>query len=264
MRLTFIFLLIVLLCSNTIGQAPTLSISGSNSACEATFLTAISNSSNISWSTGDFTPSIVVTETGWYSATATNLFGSTSDSIHVEIGNYLSNNFLGNDTILCGNITLEINDVSGPVLWSTGIADSILSISQSGNISVIVIDNGCLSYDTINISIDEPIEFSLQDVSLCTNNTVTIEGPTNVDSYLWSTGEQTSTIIADSSGKYFLTITKGTCIQEFQVYVDLESGVPNYAIPSAFTPNNDNQNDCFSIVGDVTIIIFKIFNRYGN
>jgi gliding motility-associated-like protein len=34
-------------------------------------------------------------------------------------------------------------------------------------------------------------------------------------------------------------------------------------LPSAFTPNGDGKNDIFQIIGSVTDIDFRVFNRWG-
>ena len=39
----------------------------------------------------------------------------------------------------------------------------------------------------------------------------------------------------------------------------------DYVIPNAFSPNNDNSNDRFRVLisGDIEIVEFKVFNRWG-
>ena len=55
------------------------------------------------------------------------------------------------------------------------------------------------------------------------------------------------------------------CKNNDSVTVLVKSGINGYDIPNSFSPNGDNNNDCFGIKhwGDAQNVIFIIFNRWG-
>jgi gliding motility-associated-like protein len=86
------------------------------------------------------------------------------------------------------------------------------------------------------------------------------DAPDRVE-YLWSTGETTESIFVESKGTYNLTITDANCSANNFVLVDT---CPEFGIPKAFSPNGDEVNDIFQVIG-VGLHEFEllIFNRWG-
>lgn len=69
------------------GAPPTclIDLGDSYISCEESVVaTALTNSGNIVWNTGDTTASITITESGYYSYTSTSNCGSCSDTVYVE------------------------------------------------------------------------------------------------------------------------------------------------------------------------------------
>ncbi len=67
---------------------------------------------------------------------------------------------------------------------------------------------------------------------------------------------------------YYVKITdsKGcTGYDSVKVNVDFTTGISQYQIPSAFTPNGDGKNDCFGLKywGAVTQLDFAVYSRWG-
>lgn len=67
---------------------------------------------------------------------------------------------------------------------------------------------------------------------------------------------------------YFVDVTGSNgCIAKdsVTVLVDFAADLSKYPIPSAFTPNNDGNNDCFGLKywGRITSLEMKVFNRWG-
>jgi gliding motility-associated-like protein len=83
-------------------------------------------------------------------------------------------------------------------------------------------------------------------------------------SYLWSTGSTASTISVATPGTYFLTVSNVDCYGSDTVRV-LEDCYLN--VPNSFTPNNDNLNDYFNPMEQmsrgVTNYTMRIYNRWG-
>jgi len=136
--------------------------------------------------------------------------------------------------------------------------------------------NGCDSIIQTTITvIPQPIaDFEVVGISLsCEGIQVQlINSSTNTNSYFWNFGDgQTSseknpTHIFTALGNYnvVLTIDNSTCIdsQTYNLVIaDLELIIPN-----VITPNNDGQNDYFTLPIDAELeacTSYKIFNRWG-
>lgn len=84
-------------------------------------------------------------------------------------------------------------------------------------------------------------------------------------SYLWSTGEQTNTIVVDKTGIYEVVVSYGNCDTKGSksIIPDLDC----IFIPNAFTPNGDGNNDYFKPVwydiNEIGTYRMGVYNRYG-
>ena len=150
----------------------------------------------------------------------------------------------------------------------TDVNTSFNEINEAGNYTVIVTDpNGCSSSRTITVNASETaIVESISIEGISPNNTVTI----NISGqgiYDFA--------IDDSSGNYqesnvFFNIPEG----EHTIYIKdrngcdiVEETITIVGIPKFFTPNGDDVNDTWQIVGANTdlnqIESLQIFDRYG-
>ncbi len=69
--------------------------------------------------------------------------------------------------------------------------------------------NGCASIALLELElIKSPVITMNDSYILCENSTVTINAENGFDSYLWSTGETTESIVVDQAGNYTLTVTE--------------------------------------------------------
>lgn len=170
------------------------------------------NPSAYSWSTGANTPTITVTGTGIYTVTV----GSPQhpDACVINFSVQLTNPMqpgLGNDTAICFGDTLNLGSdfQYDTYSWSTGDTTDTLLASAPGTYMLTVADNnGCTASDTITISNNPLPSFSLTDDTICTyDSLIIIPSNTNYNSYLWSTGETSTTITSNVTGTYQLTVT---------------------------------------------------------
>ena len=169
------------------------------------------------WNTGATTQTIEVNTPGNYSVTVTDIFGfQSSDQVQVSYPSTALNN---TNPVLCLGETREIFPVlPNPHLytyqWSTGATTPTLQVSQTGSYWVqITDDQGCTAFsDTLHLTIDEFVNnISLgEDLSICAGNPISLiepNEPVEIVSYLWSTGENSATIIISESGNYAVTVT---------------------------------------------------------
>ena len=129
--------------------------------------------------------------------------------------------------------------------------DSTVEVPQPDSLSIIaaITPNECIGYDTHG---------GVQ---------VTISGGTEPFTYLWSTDpvQTTSGITGLPNGAYTVWVKDANnCSDSLTVQVTYDDCCTPF-IPSGFTPNNDGLDDVFRIrfKGDMTIIVFSIYNRFG-
>ena len=135
---------------------------------------------------------------------------------------------------------------------------------------------GCTVSEEVYIEADSPVlveimepvvielgdEYRLQVVTNYTNATFTWEA----DESLSCTDCMTPTVLPTQTSTYFLTVTtEEGCSVQSHVTVQVEK--PRHVfVPNAFTPNNDGNNDIFTIYGGddvVKVKNFQVFDRWG-
>lgn len=165
---------------------------------------------NYIWSTGETTPQIYVNSSNVYSVTVSDEICSDSASKKII---FLNASIINGDTLICEgdsiNLTAtasggEIENVS--YLWSNGDTTAVTYVTPSTTTiySVTVTCLGVECVDQVIVTVSDGA-FSLgPDTSVCTGNTITISGPSGVQSYLWSNNSTTQTISPVNTGRYWL------------------------------------------------------------
>lgn len=177
------------------------------------------------WSTGSSNPSLQVNTGGMYTLTATFSGGCTaSDSIQVSFTQAV-NIDLGNDTAICPqqSVLLSLTQGYDTYQWNNGSTSPTLSASQPGTYWLNVSLAGCTDSDTLELEwLPGPdIQFGA-DTLICWG-IGEIECSCQADSYVWNTGDTTSTISVDSGGYYILTATLQSCTLTDSIYVNYEN-----------------------------------------
>ncbi|MEM5564820.1 T9SS type A sorting domain-containing protein [Psychroserpens sp. AS72] len=166
---------------------------------ESTTLTA-SGGTTYLWSTGETTASIEVspTTTTTYTVTAYSMSGNNSDEDSAIVTvNQLPIADAGEDVEICfGNVTTLTASGGTSYLWSTGETTQTISVNPTENTiyTVEVFENNCSSIDQTQVTVN-----ALPNTNAGTNVTITEGESTTLtasgaDSYVWSTGETTTSI----------------------------------------------------------------------
>ncbi len=175
------------------------------------------------WSTWDTTSITTVSSEGEYTVTVTDNNGcSNEDSATVYSYPLTEIDLSGIDTIACSNegilleCPLDESDIS-TYWWSkSGTLDTLAvdenwTAHESGTYILNVIDaNLCEVIDSVSIVINASPSLDLgADTAVCISSSYEIDGPKGLASYLWSTGETTSSISISGVGQsdYWLSIT---------------------------------------------------------
>lgn len=124
---------------------------------------------------------------------------------------------LGSDTIICANppynITLNAyKDYFIDYIWSTGETTSAITIAQPGTYWVQADLGGCYLFDMITIQHPTVPPIHLQDsTTICAQEfPITLAAPIGYDTYLWSNGNTTPSIVIHDSGT-FVVIAQFEC-----------------------------------------------------
>jgi len=212
-----------------------------NTLCD-TILHAGTHFNSYLWSTGETTENITISKPGTYSVAVTDLFGRVlSDSIHV----YYPCNQIAKANKLCYGDTLlwntNLNPSNYTFAWSTGATTSAINITQAGTYSVTATNkaSGCFfKSDTVHVTIDNfPQVASLgPDVTFCSGNSISlISGASQAQTYQWSTGQTSSSIVITNSGTYTVTIYDNqNCSAKDSIYVKVKGINPtaNFIAPA--------------------------------
>jgi gliding motility-associated-like protein len=219
-----------------------------------------------------------------YILTATKGSCNKSDTINVSMYNAPIPN-AGNDVTICygQNTTLQ---GSGGVqyIWSpntflnnTNIQNPISTPTNDIKYALAVVSNeGCISLiqDTVTVTVTPPIIIKTNNDTLIAANQplqITTVGapfynwiPAN---YLNNTNIAQPIAIIPTVGLYQYIVkgfTANGCIGFDTLNINVYKG-PEIYVPTAFTPNNDNNNDVFFIkaVGLKHFDFVRVFNRWG-
>ena len=103
-----------------------------------------------------------------------------------------------------------------------------------------------------------------RDFSLCREDSIELNNKGSLPIraiYSWNTGDSTETSWIKERGIYSLTVADGNCSETDTVVVDT---CPTFAVPTAFSPNGDGENEIFKIIGiGFNVYELLIYNRWG-
>lgn len=173
---------------------------------------------------------------------------------------------LMNDTAICDGASVMLSGEGiGAITWTSLIGENpIVSPSQTTQYEA-TLSNICgESKDTVTVYVDTMPYFSLgADTVVCSQSPVRIGIPYNDNyGYLWSNGFETSQIMVDDPNTYILYVINGGCVNSDTIVVS--SGLCDWWIPSAFTPNATGLNDEFKPIGvPVPKYEMIIYDRWG-
>jgi gliding motility-associated-like protein len=193
------------------------------------------------------------------------------DSIFVVVGDTTSKINLPKDTVLCEGQSMKLDAGNGysDYLWQDGTTGQSIIVRNSGNYSVLLTDkSGCVRRDTTVIGSLKPLPVSFlpADTTFCAGEILNLQPVHSFDSYIWNTGDKSSSIQIKNPGIYSLKVTdKYGCIGEDTILVKSKSCPLEIFFPNAFTPNKDGRNDLFKPIIFATPITyqFRIYNRWG-
>jgi gliding motility-associated-like protein len=148
----------------------------------------------------------------------------TKDSIHVS--KYpVPVVFIGNDTGACAGQTILLKAPAGlQYQWQDGSTGSSYTATNTGLYWVKATNQyNCFTIDSVNIAFKPLPAFSLgNDTSLCEGQVLNIKiysAPVTA-SYLWNTGNTTTSLIINTSGLYWLKVSDSGCVSTDSILIN--------------------------------------------
>jgi gliding motility-associated-like protein len=155
------------------------------------------------WNTGETTPNIEVNSIDTYEVTVTNYCGSETYTYDLGAAISAPIPILPEFAQYCNDdfpLTIGVNDIFDSYSWSTSEITPTISISGPGIYGLEVTTDCGTGYDELIIESlgDAPDLFLGEDLNLCDIEfPVALDALTIYDSYLWSTGEESTSILLD-------------------------------------------------------------------
>jgi hypothetical protein len=190
-----------------------------------------SGGSTYTWNNGvvgasrTVSPSVTTT----YTVSVTDGFGNIdTDSIVVYVNELPNVTVSSNVTIIAGESVSLVANGAETYLWNNGATFNaiIVSPTQTTNYIVSGTSGTCSAEAQVTVTVEEFFEASAgADERVCNNDTYEVALTANLgDSYLWSTGETTQTIVVspESTTTYTVSVTLGSQqdTDDVTVYVD--------------------------------------------
>ncbi len=199
------------------------------------------------------TVSPLVTTT--YEVTITNSFGcDIADTTTIFVSNLPVVN-LGPDFNLCegDTVTLDAGNSNSGFLWSTGDTSQIIEVTMAGLYEVTVTNaNACTTVDfvTINSQVNPIVNLGADQI-FCQGESFALDAGNAGSSYSWSTNEGTQTIMVDTAGQYFVTVTNAFgCTGEGSINVIVNP-----------LPEGTIYGDTSICIGETVPIIFNLLGN---
>lgn len=199
------------------------------------------------WSNGSTDDSLVVTTSGYYKITTTDIFGrQTFDSIFVQ---FPSPDFFPTYTICLGDSAYVNSQLGNNVsyLWSNGNTQSYNYIKNEGLYFVTLTDAySCSMIDSFFVDVDSlsilPL-FTTDTLHLCEGNILNMnQNLTDIVHYYWQpTGDTLSYTTVLSSDYYFLSVVNSHgCSQRDSIFVHVFGKTPIVNFSSSHTCKGDS------------------------
>jgi gliding motility-associated-like protein len=234
--------------------------------CAGQTLTLATGVSATVWSTGVTASQIVVSTSGIFVGTVSNICGTEADTIIVAV-NPLPVVSLGNDTALCtGDVyVLDVTNSATTYQWQDNSVSGTYTVLQQGTYSVTVTENGCSASDAVTVTYQSIPQFLLgDDTALCVGDAL-ILSPFTGTNPVWQDGSTDSLFTVFNGGVYAVTVQTACGIASDSIIIDYDYCDCYLTIPTAFSPNGDGLNDRYRPIYRCPIekFMMRIHNRWG-
>lgn len=128
------------------------------------------------------------------------------------------------DSTLCFGETLllDVSSENSSYLWNDASTEPTLLVESAGTYGVNIEQNGCTYSDEIVVSYNPLESLNLgEDMSLCPNESITLDGTFPGATYLWQDNSIAPTYLVTEAGAYSLELTLDDCSVSDEILIDL-------------------------------------------
>jgi len=111
-----------------------------------------------------------------------------------------------------GSVVLDAGIRASSYLWSTGAITPKIMVNDTGKYIVQRTNLGCILFDTSKVTEYVLPRKLTTDTAFYHGKTITLKLGEGLNSYLWSTGEISPTIMVNQSGQYILKMSYKGCL----------------------------------------------------
>ncbi|MBK8568081.1 MAG: gliding motility-associated C-terminal domain-containing protein [Saprospiraceae bacterium] len=205
-------------CTGTASEAvsmptlPQVAIQGSPSICTggSTVFAVSGNFPQVTWSNGQTTPTINVSQPGTYAVTATDANGCTATaSQSLTIGSSLAPDIAAAMQPCLGTAMLNAGAGYATYLWSNGSTSPFITVAQANNYAVTVSDaSGCTGTAIEAISFPALPQVQVNGpLAICAGGSATLSVSGAFAAVAWSNGQTSPSINIAQAGNYAVTVT---------------------------------------------------------
>jgi hypothetical protein len=208
-----------------VNSLPVVNLGMDTTQCAGTVMLDAANSGAMFiWNDMSTLQTLTAATTGTYYVEVTDSNGCASaDSVNVTINSLPVVN-LGADVTQCGgSVVLDAGNPGFSYLWYNSTSSQTLTVFASNTISVTVTNpsTGCMSSDTVSVSINQyPLVNLGPDTAQCAGS-VTLNAGNSGAAFMWNTSDTTQTVNATASGTYIVNVTNGGCTASDTVMVTI-------------------------------------------
>jgi hypothetical protein len=239
-------------CGTSVANVNT---SGSTNFCQGGSVTLTAAAGNsYTWSNGQTTQAITVSQSGSYSVAVNNGTGcaSVSTPIQVTVNSAPTASITTTGNTICQGQSTNLTASPGSTyLWSNGATTQNIQVNSAGSYSVIVTGaSGCSTNSTpVNITVANAANATVTtsgSTSFCQGNNVILSAAAGY-SYIWSNGSTSQQITVSTSGNYNVVVSaNGACSATSQTIPVTVNANPNASISA-------NGNTTFCQGGSVNL-----------
>jgi len=216
----------------TVNPTPTVTVSAITTICsgQSATLTA-SGGTNYSWSNGATSTSIIISPTSNsnYTVTVTDANGcSDTTSANISVTSIAAS--ISPSTTICAGQSVSLSASGGTIYsWSNGSSTSSINVNPSAttNYSVVVSNaSGCSDTAIATITVSPPPTASVSGNNTICAGTSTTLSATGGSSFLWNTGQTTSSIVVSPASNitYSVIASVGNCSDTASLTVNVSAG----------------------------------------
>ena len=211
----------------TIDPLPVINLGNDTTFCqgESLILDATTPGAGYVWQDATTNAMLTVSTAGQYHV-AVDLNGCvTRDTIDVTIDPLPVVN-LGNDTALCQgeSLTLDATNSGASYLWQDATTNAMLTVNTAGQYHVAVDLNGCVTRDTIDVTINPlPVVNLGNDTTICSAGTLTLDATNSGASYVWQDATTNAMLTVSTAGQYHVAVDLNGCITRDTINVGFNS-----------------------------------------